>query len=313
MDFNDDPFDFASQFRKLQTEHNKKKVLSTIDSNISKKDSSSILPVKKPVPQIILDDQELVPSASINDPECPDIQYNKVQLRNKRKNDSQSSQKINGPIICIGDFDDGYNIPSPKMPRVITLDEENIVVDEKNFQDSEDSFDVINRIVNVKVFWRKIRTYRFPIRMFQSFESIYQHFAELENINKSHVYLELNKKPVSSSDTPNSINYKITDFIDGEIEFYKSLDERSTIKYNEELSENEVQFRVMQKDVKHPIFLSMKKVETMVILYIKLSEKLGLDMDSFTLEFDGEKIKKTDTMDSLELDGGECFELYKKN
>jgi len=50
----------------------------------------------------------------------------------------------------------------------------------------------------------------------------------------------------------------------------------------------------------------------MLILYVKLSEMLGLDIDSFTLEFDGDKIKKSDTMESLDLEGDECFELFQK-
>lgn len=39
---------------------------------------------------------------------------------------------------------------------------------------------------------------------------------------------------------------------------------------------------------------------------------LGLDINSFTLEFDGDKIKKTDTMESLDLEGDECLELFQK-
>ena len=50
----------------------------------------------------------------------------------------------------------------------------------------------------------------------------------------------------------------------------------------------------------------------MLILYVMLSEMLGFDIDSFTLEFDGDKVKRLDTMESLGLEGDECFELYQK-
>lgn len=73
-----------------------------------------------------------------------------------------------------------------------------------------------------------------------------------------------------------------------------------------------VTFRIKQKDVKRPIIMEFKKSEKMIILYIKLSEKLGFDLDSFTLEFDGDKIKHSDTMKSLDLEGDECFELFQK-
>lgn len=48
---------------------------------------------------------------------------------------------------------------------------------------------------------------------FQEIKSIYEHFAELENIEKSFISLELHNKLLSPSDTPDSINYKIADFI----------------------------------------------------------------------------------------------------
>lgn len=79
-----------------------------------------------------------------------------------------------------------------------------------------------------------------------------------------------------------------------------------------EQSNNEVKFRVTQEDVKIPIFMSMKKTDKMIILYVKLAEKLGLDLESFSLKFDGDQIKNSDTMESLDLEGGECFELQKK-
>lgn len=48
---------------------------------------------------------------------------------------------------------------------------------------------------------------------FQEIDSIYEHFAELENIEKSFISLELHNKQLSPSDTPDSISYKIVDFI----------------------------------------------------------------------------------------------------
>lgn len=77
--------------------------------------------------------------------------------------------------------------------------------------------------------------------------------------------------------------------------------------------DNEIKFHILQKNVKHPLIMSIKKTDKMQILYIKLSEKLSLDINSFTLYFDGEKIKNSDTIESLDLEGDECIELFKKN
>lgn len=105
-------------------------------------------------------------------------------------------------------------------------------------------------------------------------------------------------------------------FIDGEMEFYKSpYDVPRVIKPEdiaEEVVEEEVKFCIKQKDVRHPFFISINKSDKMIILYIKVAEKLGLDGKSFTLVFDGENIKYSDSIDSLDLEGEECFDLFKK-
>lgn len=78
-------------------------------------------------------------------------------------------------------------------------------------------------------------------------------------------------------------------------------------------SDDEIKFRILQNKVKHPVIMSIKKTDQMKILYVKLSEKLGLDVNSFTLFFDGDKIKISDTIESLDLEGDECIELFRNN
>lgn len=104
-------------------------------------------------------------------------------------------------------------------------------------------------------------------------------------------------------------------FSDGEIEFYKSPYDTPDVvpEVEEEPQDEMVQFHVKQKDVKKPITIELRKTDRMLIMYIKLRELLGFDIDSFTLEFDGDKVKFMDTMKSLDLEGGECFELFQKN
>jgi len=104
-------------------------------------------------------------------------------------------------------------------------------------------------------------------------------------------------------------------FSDGDIEFYKSPYDTPDVvpEVEEEPQDEMVQFHVKQKDVKRPITIELKKTDKMLIMYIKLKELLGFDIDSFTLEFDGDKVKFMDTMKSLDLEGGECFDLFQKN
>lgn len=112
--------------------------------------------------------------------------------------------------------------------------------------------------------------------------------------------------------------YKRFLFTDGDIEFYRGPHDSSKIIEPEdtvegvEVVDDEVKFCIKQKDVRHPFFISIDKSDKMIILYIKIAEKLGLDGKSFKLVFDGEEIKYSDTIDSLDLEGDECFDLFKK-
>lgn len=41
----------------------------------------------------------------------------------RRKRNDVESYRVNGPVICIGDFDDGYNMPPPKVPTTKVVDD----------------------------------------------------------------------------------------------------------------------------------------------------------------------------------------------
>jgi len=75
---------------------------------------------------------------------------------------------------------------------------------------------------------------------------------------------------------------------------------------------NEINFRIKQEGVRHPLTIGIKKNDKMHVLYIKIAEELKLDLNSFTLVFDGDKIELSDTIESLELEGNECIDLFKK-
>lgn len=95
--------------------------------------------------------------------------------------------------------------------------------------------------------------------------------------------------------------------------YYEGPHNTPKIAEIEEPKAEEINLKIKQKDIKHPLIISIKKTDKMQVLYIKLSEKLDLDLESFTLEFDGDIIKSTDTLESLELEGDECLELFQKN
>ncbi|XP_015375400.1 PREDICTED: uncharacterized protein CG4449 isoform X2 [Diuraphis noxia] len=322
-DEDENPYDFVLQYKKLQMER-KNKVTSADDEHQPIVNSTLNSPIKTSSTQ-----SEALTNSDVNntvDSTASTSSHTKGRSRRPKGNcATQDSTNVDGPIICIGDFYDGYDMPSPIVPKEKTsndkmMDDANNIMDNwKKRQieeaETEDDLALANRVMNVKVFWRQMRTYRFPLRMFQPISGIFEYFAKLEDIDPSHVHLDLHKKTLSPTDTPNSINYKIIDFIDGDIEFYKSPYDTPADVSEVEVEKPQddfVKFCIKQKDTKRPIIMEIKKTDKMLILYIKLSELLDLDIDSFTLEFDGDQIKKSDTMESLDLEGDECFELFPK-
>ncbi|XP_022172117.1 uncharacterized protein CG4449 isoform X2 [Myzus persicae] len=332
MDLSDEdenPYDFVAQFKKLQKERknkvtpadNEHQPIVNSASNLQTTTSVNVTQSSSTQSEALTysDVNTTVNSIASTSTRTNGRGRNKPRGRNRA---TEESANVIGPVICIGDFYDGYNIQFPKVwkektsSNVALEDVDDIMNNWKKRQieeaEEEDALALANRVMNIKVYWRQMRTYRFPLRMFQPISSIYEHFAKLEDIDPSHVRLDLHKKTLSPTDTPNSINYKIVDFIDGDIEFYRSPYDTPDVPEVKEQKNDAVKFCIKQANVKKPIFMEIKKTDKMLILYIKLSEMLGFDIDSFTLEFDGDKIKKSDTMESLDLEGDECFELFQK-
>ncbi|XP_025418984.1 uncharacterized protein CG4449 [Sipha flava] len=219
--------------------------------------------------------------------------------------------RVLGPTIVIGDFYDGYDM-SYLPPRSKRSKKEEVMF----IPPDECTLEELNRTINVKVYWRETSTSTFPIRMFQSIESIFEHFVKIEQINITHITLTLHGKILRPTDTPRSINYKISDFIDGKIDFYQSSisdPSKNNEAKEEKLEDDEIKIYIMQKDVRKRIFFTIKKNEKMIILYIKVSEKLGLDIEQFTLLLDGDNIKWNDTVKTLDLEGDECVQLDEKD
>ncbi|XP_025208563.1 uncharacterized protein LOC112603948 isoform X2 [Melanaphis sacchari] len=306
-DEEDDDFDFVAQYRKLE--------------KLQKEKANKNKPPPMDWEKMLSSSTSSNGNVTINLTESTSGITNAQRgLRRSRRSRNlaplPTNVRILGPVISIGDFYDGYGeFPPREIKKDSKSDNDEDILanwEKRQIEEAqlEDAMAKVNHVMNIKVYWQQKRTYSFPLRMFQPISSIYEHFAKLESIEPSHVRLDLHKKTLSPEDTPNSINYKIVDFIDGSIEFYRSADD--TPKVEEEPREEMVNYHIKQNNVKQPIIMEMKKTDNMLIMYIKLKELLNIELNSFKLMFDGEQVKFMDTMESLDLEGGECFELFFK-
>ncbi|XP_060847448.1 uncharacterized protein LOC132927015 isoform X2 [Rhopalosiphum padi] len=233
-DEEDNPYDFVAQYRKLVNERKNKvneppadnkqvPVISSTKINTE----TSVNSTQDPSKNVQFQQSKKSTKSDVNTTTVDTIPSSSGQSnarssrRSKRSRLTSVPEKVIGPVICIGDFCDGYDMPPPKIVNNLKEEDAEDIYDnwkkrQIEEEELEDALAQADRVMNVKVYWRQMRTYTFPLRMFQSISSIYEHFAKLEDIDFSHVRLDLHKKLLSPKDTPDSINYKIVDFIASE-------------------------------------------------------------------------------------------------
>ncbi|XP_026818938.1 uncharacterized protein LOC113557558 [Rhopalosiphum maidis] len=246
----------------------------------------------------------LIPSTSYQ----PNYQHG--LHRSKRLRRSNAPEYISAPAVFknIGnDYDFQRSMTSSKVKKETAEDINLSNWPQRWIEETEykNALAQANSVINIKVHWRQMGTYRFPLRMFQSLSSVYKHIAKLEGVDPSHVRLYRNQRILSPKDTLDSIKYKITDAIEGDITF---LESPKCTTYTALGKEELVTYKITRQ-AKSPIIVKMRKTDKMSILYIKLKELLGIKLDSFTLKLNGDKVKYSDTMASLGLEGDNNISL----
>lgn len=170
--------------------------------------------------------------------------------------------------------------------------------------DSDDGDDT-EEIVNVKVVWRCGDPHSFPIVKKKDIGSIYEFFAKRENVGVENILLSKKDKVLSPHCTPLSIDYKVTDILEGGI----LQDATSKPASSNHQDKDCIEVKVQQKNVKKPLLIQLHKSNDMHILAKKVASELGIDVDKLKFNFDGDTLDLDETVESLDLDGGECFDL----
>lgn len=107
----------------------------------------------------------------------------------------------------------------------------------------------------------------FPLRKFQKFCTIMKTLADRENTQPDCISLNLNDTIISADDTPESINYKFLDFIEGRVL-------RSRVKATKVKDLNNTEVKIQSDRWKKPMMFTIKKNQPFKVLCIKLAEEL---------------------------------------
>lgn len=76
------------------------------------------------------------------------------------------------------------------------------------------------------------------------------------------------------------------------------------------LNVDEIELKVQRKGYKEPILIRMNKTQKMRVLMLKCAEFLDLPTEKLKFSFDGEALNSNETPVDLDLEGGECIDLY---
>lgn len=76
------------------------------------------------------------------------------------------------------------------------------------------------------------------------------------------------------------------------------------------LNVDEMELKVQRKGHKEPILIQIKKTQKMRVLMLKCAERLDVPVEKLKFSFDGESLNPNETPVDLDLEGGECIDLY---
>ncbi|XP_058811615.1 uncharacterized protein LOC131676546 [Topomyia yanbarensis] len=203
--------------------------------------------------------------------------------------------------------------PALILPGVINLDsEEEDTLHAKNNADY--SFESENYEMSIKVKWRgKIE--RFTHRKYQKFGDLIAQLSKRVNADPSCVILDINERIIDPNDTPDSIDYRISQFITGravERTVADMLTEKNTNtnKRSKAVANiNSITLKVQSDRWKQPLQVLVEKTQKMAVVAIKAAEELKCKPAEIKLSFDGEPIELDSTPLDLELEGGEVLDL----
>uniref|UniRef100_A0A1A9ZW39 Ubiquitin-like domain-containing protein n=1 Tax=Glossina pallidipes TaxID=7398 RepID=A0A1A9ZW39_GLOPL len=206
---------------------------------------------------------------------------------------------------------------SPRIEACINLDsDDELNIAPKNDKESrplilDQDYDEDNHEINVKIKW-KGKPEVFKLRKYQKFLDIYQKLAARENINIRNIVLNIDTYFITPEDTPDSIDYKIYQFINGRV-LESRLKTLAKDSQQKQRKANDIPLKIQSDKWKKPLEINIPKTGKFLILYIKCEEELSLRRDQLKLSFDGDLLEYDSTPADLDLEGGEVIDLVIKN
>lgn len=168
------------------------------------------------------------------------------------------------------------------------------------------SDDEVDNVINLRVKWGSDYL-RMPFRTFQKFSHLYQELAQRFSVNVSQVVLSHKDKVISSGQCPRDLGLSIADIIEGGIESKASCDRVEAVG---EKNPDSVCLKVQNADRKGMLNINISRYDKMSVLMHKYAKEKNVNLEKLKFLFDGEILDPNETPVDLDLDGGECIDVY---
>jgi hypothetical protein len=162
------------------------------------------------------------------------------------------------------------------------------------------SLDSDNYEMSIKIKWG-IEVQKFAHRRYQKFADLIATIAQRENVEPRDIVLDLEDKLIAPDDTPHSIGYRLSKFINGRVvKRAEGMTPKAVAKPKRDA--NTVNLKIQLAAKKKNMTIAVGKDEKMKILLYKISEELKCSAKAITLEFDGDRVDPESTPAELELE-----------
>lgn len=192
------------------------------------------------------------------------------------------------PTYSVGNTDeypdDSHNQPLFSNKNQSKKDE--VVVVSENYTELNDSLDE-NEELSVKVFWQNHECVKFKIRRFQKLRSVFDFFADRENVSHDKLFFTYNDKILKQEDTPDSISYSIVKFIDGGI-INQSVS--TLVCKDNQIAKDGIKLKFQCQNLKKPYETYLRLEDSMAMALIQCAEYLEKPLDKLKFLFDGDII-----------------------
>ncbi|XP_066966878.1 uncharacterized protein [Macrobrachium rosenbergii] len=150
---------------------------------------------------------------------------------------------------------------------------------------------------------------RCKVRQFQKFSSVYDDVADRLSLNVAQVLLCHDDKVICRDKCPVDLKLKYGDIIECGVQSQSAVQVRATVMKQ---SPGTIPLKVQNSDKKGVVTIFIRPDAKMKELMHRYAEEKNIPVEELRFSFDGETLNPNDTPKSLDLEGNECVDVYRK-